>query len=118
MKAISPFDFVYDEDLHAEVVSSDTFTVPDASLSVKQILERYTRGFGLDGVAVHPLVYDEDGSYDDEDFNVHPSVRQDPDLTDQYLYASELNNLKEDIRNSQKKPEKTFPVDSGSESDQ
>lgn len=53
---------------YLEDVSSMTDTVPDQSLSVQEILRRFTSGTLLPSDMQRPTYYDE-GSLDDEDFD-------------------------------------------------
>lgn len=78
-----PADFDYP-------VSSYSETVPDQSLSVREILIRFTRGLPPPGIA-RPAVYDDEG--DNENFfDVDPIMRQDMDISDVDTYKDEYEH--------------------------
>lgn len=63
-------------------VSSYSETVPDHNLSVREILMRFSRGLPPPGIGRDGL-YDEETEQGNETyFEVHPSIKQDQDLTD------------------------------------
>lgn len=68
--------------------SSESLTVPDQSLTVKEILRRYSNGMLPSGIYMDSGFEDDDESDLDDDY-VSPEMRQDKDLTDLYGYESE-----------------------------
>ena len=54
------------------VQTEASVTVPDDSLSIKDILFRFSRGLPLDIYERQPLYDDSESDYNDDDFSVHP----------------------------------------------
>lgn len=68
-------------------------TVPDQSLSLKEILERFTRG--EEPEVGHPHFFDEEG---DEDLQKLKSL----DLVDKYAYIKSLNEIQSQYEKEEK----------------
>lgn len=64
-----------------EVNSSPSVTVPDESLSVKDILQRFVMGQPLD-ILRRPATFGDDMEQSEDDWNVHPSNQFEHDLLD------------------------------------
>lgn len=78
-KVITPR--TYNPEKGVRAISDRTMTVPDQSLTVKQILDRF--GCGMPPVGVlHDPVYSEDPDGDFDDNYISPDVKQNFDLTD------------------------------------
>lgn len=75
-------------------------TIPDQSLSIKEILNRYARGLAPANI-VQSCDYDYDGDVDiseiDNDF-VFPTQRQNKDLSDQEQLEYEAQQLKQKLQ--------------------
>lgn len=54
-----------------------SITVPDKSLTIKDILYRFTQGLPLDDYET-PLVYGDDSEQDENNFDVHPANSFEP----------------------------------------
>jgi hypothetical protein len=64
LKVRTPFNFDYGIDAKAEVNDLPSLTVPDQTMSVKEILERYARGLPL-GAGERVPMYDEEDDLPD-----------------------------------------------------
>lgn len=91
-----PFKTVYEVDHAAhqdEVFTLPSQTVPDQSLSIKDILYRFSQGLPLD-VNCTPLPYGDDVEmYDDDNFDVHPANQFGHDLVDMYEMKEAADNV-------------------------
>ena len=75
-----------------EVNSLPSETVPDESLSIKEILQRFVSGLPLD-VARRPVVFGDDIEQSENDWNVHPSNQFEHDLLDLIEGQEEVDNI-------------------------
>lgn len=64
-----------------EVNSSPSVTVPDESLSIKDILQRFVTGQPLD-ILRRSAIFGDDMEQSEDDWNVHPSNQFEHDLLD------------------------------------
>lgn len=64
-----------------EVNSSPSETIPDESLSIKEILQRFVSGQPLDAVR-RSAVFGDELEQSEDDWNVHPSNQFEHDLLD------------------------------------
>ena len=69
-----------------------SITVPDQSLTVKDILYRFTQGLPLDNYEV-PLVYGGDDEQDEDNFDVHPANAFEPLIDVRLENATRLAEL-------------------------
>lgn len=81
-------DFEYPDD-------DDSLVVPDCSLSVKQILERFRRG------TLNPDMVSSQGYYDDDDDDIDTDVLEVSDLTDLSDQKANIQNIVDKIKNNQ-----------------
>lgn len=96
MKAIVKTKYGYNPSDHTYKVDPKSDTVPDQNLSIREILQRFSRGLPPPG-SIHPGDFDDPALDDmnildrmpDEFMEIHPSIRQDQDLTD-------LDNLRDE----------------------
>lgn len=75
-----------------EVNSLPSETVPDESLSVKEILQRFVSGQPLDLVR-RPAVFGDDMEQSESDWNVHPSNQFEHDLLDLIEAQEAVDNI-------------------------
>lgn len=75
-----------------EVNSSPSETIPDESLSIKEILQRFVNGMPLD-VARRPVVFGDDLEQSEDDWNVHPSNQFEHDILDLIEGQEEVDNI-------------------------
>lgn len=95
-----PFNSQYTYDRHRpgdEINTKPSLTVPDQTMSLRTLLERYARGLPLDNMSVP--VYDE--PMDDDDFDPMPDWRK-MDLADRQewirIHSDELAELNARIK--------------------
>lgn len=82
----------YSPDNFSYPVDPRTLTVPDESLTIRQLLLRYKKG-------MPPEDYTRVGEYDDDNLDsVDPRMRINPDLTDFDDYKEEYENLQTQVR--------------------
>lgn len=74
------YEYEFNPETDAESNDGTIHSVPDLSFSMQEILERFTMGLPIDDQR-RPVRYD-DEEWDDEDFDVHPSLELEHDLTD------------------------------------
>lgn len=94
-------------------VSDESFTVPDQSLTVKEILNRYSSGMLPAGILMSSDFEDDDESDLDDDF-VSPEMRQNKDLTDIFELNREEESYKRTCRLSKEQSEE--PADTPTDS--
>ena len=82
----------YDPTDEVEINDGSSQTVPDQSLTVQDILIRFTRGLPLDD-QVRNCVYGDDLEQSDDDFEVSPFNSFDHDILD--LIPSNSNSVEE-----------------------
>ncbi|UPW41901.1 hypothetical protein [Dipodfec virus RodF1_80] len=80
-------------------------TVPDQSLTVKEILNRYSSGLLPAGILMSSAFEDDDESDLDVDF-VSPEMRQNKDLTDIFELNREEESYKRAYRRAKEQSEK------------
>lgn len=86
-----PYDFDPSE-YKGEQISGNSQTVPDQSLSVKDILFRFSKGMPLDDYT-YPLAYGRDEEQDEDNFDVHPANVQGLDLADAIEMREACDNV-------------------------
>lgn len=86
-----------------DFTAGGSMTVPDQNLSIRDLLNRFTRGLPPPGIE-REMEYDEDG----QNF-VSPELQQDQDLTDIDYGRDELANIAstETFKRAQRKTRKT-----------
>lgn len=90
----NPLNYNYLQHVDDEEMSQELITVPDQTLSIREILNRFTRGLPITGAKV-PIFSDNDDSIDDPSFpdlaTLDISERQ------QYMedYAQQLNEIRQ-----------------------
>lgn len=85
--------------------SDESFTVPDQSLTVKEIINRYSSGLLPSGILMSSDFEDDDES-DFEDGFISPEMRQNKDLTDLYDLENEKAEYDARVRRVEKESEK------------
>lgn len=76
-----------------EVNSSPSVTVPDESLSIKDILQRFVTGQPLD-ILRRSAIFGDDMEQNEDDWSVHPSNQFEHDLLDLIDGQEEVDNIK------------------------
>lgn len=110
----TPYNFDSSDEVNYEVISNEpSMTVPDQSLTVKEILERYTQGIPMDiSMQDNDLEYDgDDPSFDD----VNPFLDPAFDLSDLTDMELERVRLLAEQEQAQRTQEAAAPV--GNEKD-
>lgn len=86
-----------------EVNELPSMTVPDQSLTVKDILFRFSKGLPLDNIE-RPLVYGDVVEQNDDNFDVHPANQFGLDLVDidaaKRSNAQAISEFKERLKNA------------------
>lgn len=76
-----------------ELNNSPSVTVPDESLSIKDILERYVTGQPLDNLR-RSAIFGDDVEQHEDDWSVHPANQFEHDLLDLVDGQEEVQNIK------------------------
>lgn len=111
MKVLNQFS--YDPDfVEYESNSGELVTVPDQSLTVREILDRYTSGLNPE-----MYEYEDEGSFDPaNEFDMDPTEDRDFDLSDYQFYRDyyERENAQSSSKTGEIAKESTQPVESTS----
>lgn len=100
MRKIACYNQLHPSPIDCEKHSGDTETIPDQSLSVREILDRFTKGLGVPGGKV-PMYYGEEVEYPNFDrmdiSERHDWVRDSKQFVDDtYKLANEKPKEKSD----------------------
>lgn len=93
------------------VQTEESVTVPDDSLSIKDILFRFSRGLPLDIYERQPLYDDSESDYNDDDFSVHP-MNESLDLVEIEEIARNSEEILNNFNNHVNKENPTSNIDS------
>lgn len=85
-----------------EVNNEPSLTIPDDSLSIVQIIDRFVKGLPTDNVHRYPATY-QDNNFNDDDFSVDPANQFGLDLTD----IDEMRNAASDVIDRYKRSQQT-----------
>lgn len=100
MKIITPYNFSFDWEKHAEKPQGESLTVPDMSMSIKDMIANL-----LVGIPVSGNVHDPNSGYpsEDPDFDDYlPSENGDFDLSDYHAETLKIQYEREERLNSEK----------------
>lgn len=101
MKKIVVYNSLYPSCIDYESCEGVTQTIPDQSLTVRQILDRFTRGLGVPGGKL-PMFYGEDVEYPDFDRM---------DISERHDWVRDSKQfVDETFRKANEKPEPQVPV--------
>lgn len=94
-KVITPQN--YDPEKFVRSISEKTMTIPDQSLTVKEILERFSVNMPPTGV-LHEPIYDQDPDQDFADNYISPDKKQNFDLTDYDDIKEKVSDAEREFR--------------------